>query len=91
MEWFKEVELLCSTLPLAAELWYATGKAVYTYADKHMPAGLAGVEALSASSPGEAGLGLAYSLWSNDGGGSESHSMSFTQSDLRGPRVKKGR
>ena len=29
-----EPELLCSALPLSAELWYATGKPVYTYADE---------------------------------------------------------
>ena len=56
---------------------------------KHMPAGPAGVVVLSAGSPGEAGLGSAYSLWSNDGGGSESQSMSFTWWDLRRSRVKK--
>ena len=45
------------------------------------------MEALSAGSLGKAKLSLVYSLWSNDGGGSESHSMSFTQPDLRGSRV----
>ena len=54
---------------------------------KHVPAGLAGMEVLSASSLGEAKLSSAYSLWSNDGGGSESRSMSFTRPDLRGSRV----
>ena len=52
---------------------------------KHVPAS---VVVLSASSLGEAELSLEYSLQSNNGGGSESHSMSFTQSDLRGSRVK---
>ena len=34
MKRFLELELLCGTLPLTAELWYVTGKAVYTYADE---------------------------------------------------------
>ena len=34
MKRFMEPELLCGALPLAAELWYATGKAVYTYTDE---------------------------------------------------------
>ena len=55
---------------------------------KHMPANPTGVVVLSASSPGEVELGSAYSLQSNDGGGSESHSMSFTWPDLRGSREK---
>ena len=56
---------------------------------KHVLAGLAGVVVLSAGSPGEAELGSAYSLRSNDGGGSESRSMSFTRSDLRGSRIRR--
>ena len=52
---------------------------------KHVPAS---VVVLSASSLGGAELGSAYSLWSNNGGGSESHSMSFTWPDLRGSREK---
>ena len=55
-----------------------------------MPVGLAGVVVLSAGSPDEAELSLAYSLQSNDRGGPESRSMSFTQPDLRGSRVGKG-
>ena len=34
MNHFKEPELLRGTLPLTAELWYAAGKAMYTYADE---------------------------------------------------------
>ena len=49
---------------------------------KHVPVG-------PADSPDEAELGLAYSLQSNDGGRSESQSMSFTRLDLRGSRVGK--
>ena len=54
-----------------------------------MPVGLAGVVVLSAGSLGEVELGLAYSLPSNNKGGLESRSMSFTRLDLRGSRVKK--
>ena len=54
---------------------------------KHIPAGPAGMEVLSASSLGKGKLGSAYSLWSNNRGGSESRSMSFTRPDLRGSRV----
>ena len=56
---------------------------------KHVLVGPAGVVVLSAGSPGEVELGSAYSLRSKDGGGLESHSMSFTRPDLRGSRVKK--
>ena len=34
MKCLMEAELLCGTLPLTAELWYAVGKAVYMYADE---------------------------------------------------------
>ena len=34
MEPFKEAEILCGALPLTAELWHTTGKAVYAYTDK---------------------------------------------------------
>ena len=56
---------------------------------KQVLAGPASVVVLLAGSLGEVGLGSAYSLWSNDRGGSESCSMSFTWWDLRGSRVKK--
>ena len=55
---------------------------------KHVLADLTSVVVLLAGSPGEVELGSAYSLQSNNGGGSESRSMSFTQPDLRGSRAK---
>ena len=54
---------------------------------KHVPVDPASVVVLSASSPDEAELGSAYSLRSNDRGGSESRSISFTRLDLRESRV----
>ena len=54
---------------------------------KHILASLASMEVLLAGSLGRGKLNSTYSLWSNDGGGSESHSMSFTRPDLRGSRV----
>ena len=84
---FKEVVLLCGTLPLPTEHWHASGKAVYVYTDKTRTFGLASIKVLSAGSPGEVTDGLVHNLWSNDRGGSESHSMSFTQPDLIESRV----
>ena len=55
---------------------------------KHVPVGPAGGVVVSVDSPGEAELSSVFNLRSKDGGGSESRSMSFTQLDLRGSRVK---
>ena len=55
---------------------------------KHVPVGPAGGVVVLANSLGEAELSSVYNLQSKDGGGSESHSMSFTRLDLRGSRAK---